>query len=135
MGEYNTQAKLDFVYVGVSAGVTEDFGNDDKQYLKTFDYNVDPKTIKDSTKDKIKIGYYHYLTGYPSTNGKSPEEIGKNQANKFLEKLGYDKDGKLKDSKILDGTLIPMVIFNDNITQKNYYGGSPRDVKENLNNF
>lgn len=133
MGGVDIKFKLNFIYVPVSNGVRKDFG-EDKTHNKVTDVSVDAIKVKEQTdKAGIKVGFYHYLTGYPLNAGKSAKEIGVEQAKNFLSKLGYAEGSA--DTTILDGTVIPMVIFNDNITQKNYYGASPRGVKEKLNNF
>ncbi len=135
MDGYDVKTKFDFVYVRMSTGVHDDFG--DEKYRKSSE-NLDTASNlkKSATKNNLRVGFYHYLTGYP-INNKTSEEIGKDQARKFLEKiLKYDANtDQIGDPEALNGGMIPMVVFADNITEANYYGAAPVGVKKELDNF
>jgi hypothetical protein len=127
---YDIKTNLDFVYVRMSTGVSSEYG--EENYRKSSE-NVTPATDIKKAAGNMRVGFYHYLTGYAPTD--NAKEIGKAQAQHFLKQIvGYDPtDGKINNN--LNGTMVPMVVFVDNITEANYYGSAPNGVKKNLENF
>lgn len=120
------KAKFDFVYVQVTAGVSDSFGT--VNYRKSSENTIDtPKNIKTACDRKgVKVGFTHYLTG----NNHDAKDIGKNQARKFVDAiLGNSAN---KDYSVLDGTMRPIVVFKDNITQVGFYGAAPIGVKKDF---
>ena len=138
MSTHNVEAKMDFVYVNMTTGVNDSFGKDSR-YAKRDNNKVSASDIRNKldTFDNIKCGFYHYLTGFPTSSNKmTNKQIGEDQALKFLKAIaGYDETTKTLDTKTLDGALVPVVIFMDNVTQANYFGAAPNGVKKNLDNF
>lgn len=119
--EYN--ANLDFIYVQMTTGVTDNFGN--KKNRKTSQNTLGTASqIKElCDKNDVKLGFSHYLTG----SDQDPEAAGINQAKKFLKAI-VGSETEIKDKTALEGGMIPMVIFMDNITQVGYYGSAPYGV-------
>lgn len=128
--EYNVNTKFDFIYVQMTTGVANDFGED--KYRKASDNKkTTASSLKKLCEGKTRLGFSHYLVGNPDEDAK---EIGRNQARKFLKSIvGSETEVKNKDN--LNGGMPPMVIFMDNITQPGYYGAAPVGVKKDLENF
>ena len=131
---YDANAKLDFVYVQMTTGVPEEYG--DPAYRKSSSNTT--QTANEIKKmgdlNGVRIGFSHYLTGHPLDNGMTAEAIGKAQAQKFLQAI-VGSETSVADSTALNGGMIPIVVFVDNITTPGYYGAAPTGVKKELENF
>lgn len=126
----NINTKFDFTYVQMTTGVSDGFG--EEKYRKTSENSlVTAGGAKDICKGKTRLGFSHYLTGNPESD---PENIGRDQAKKFLKAI-VGSENEVKDPSALIGGMIPMVVFMDNITQVGFYGASPIGVKKDLENF
>jgi len=132
--KYTVDAKFDFIYVQMTTGVPDDFG--DEKYRKASENKqATANELKKSCDiNKVRLGFSHYLTGYPLENGMTAEQIGKAQAQKFLKSI-VGSETRIEDSTALNGGMIPMVVFMDNVTQLGYYGAAPIGVKKDLENF
>ena len=132
MDNYTIDTKLNFIYVQMTTGVPETTDYD-KKYRKTSQNTISAQQIKDSA-GNLRVGFSHYLTGYPTETLDDAKELGKKQAQKFLEAiLGPDKN--ITKNRVLDGCMPPMVVMLDNVTEVNYYGPAPIGVLKNLENF
>ncbi len=121
--DFTVNAEFDFIYVQMTTGVMDNFGN--KKNRKTSQNTLGTASqIKElCDKNDVKLGFSHYLTG----SDQDPEAAGINQAKKFLKAI-VGSETEIKDKTALEGGMIPMVIFMDNITQVGYYGSAPYGV-------
>lgn len=132
-GEYSVDAKFDFVYVQMTEGVPDDFGDD--EFRKSSENSTSANDIKVlCDKNNVRLGLSHYLTGHPLEDGISAEDIGKVQAHKFLKSI-VGSETSVSDPTALQDGLRPIVMFMDNITQVGFYGSSPTGVKKDLETF
>lgn len=133
-GEYNISAEFNFIYVQMTMGVSENFDEEKNRKTSENKYATAGELKNKCKQYNKKLGFSHYLTGYPTDGSKTPEEIGRDQAKKFLKAIiGNDKE--VTNPEILNGGLRPMVVFVDNITQVGYYGSAPIGVKKEKENF
>lgn len=130
---YDVSAKFNFIYVQMTTGVSENFGEEKNRKSSENKYTT-ASELKQKCAGKVKLGFSHYLTAFPTNGTKTPDEIGRDQARKFLKSIvGSDKDVLTPEN--LNGGLRPMVIFVDNITQVGYYGAAPIGIKKENENF